>query len=881
MRVLHSKHQKLILQCYPPGKAVDKKPNPSELSYLLYYASTRRVKLEKVIDFLNHKTKSDARGNKSGNLQVTLSIVSALIEKCSDNLNAFALKVCSILVTVLNTRELPLCKALVGTYGVLCAQLDGGLFSGDKEFVDLFTELTEQMINTGVAQLKAQTPTQMEWRMISLITSRHVFNCLGFNTRLSRKFLGICVPLLSLAVLHTSSYNDLLTRLNSNLNVEPEPHLAKSVTGKTTTHREIENHFENDLLVENDLNEEALAGLKVLFNTSLSNQIAEATREVVENNFRMASETENDEWGTTFLEMCASWIPVQLRFVTLLTLLARLTVISEQANATTNNSSHMAHFAKYILGLVSSNFNMIGLSISDVIQHLLTLQTNLHLHIADFQTPKQVEDLSNIYSQCICNLSSHIYYFDQVQDSIEGILMQIDTVLISATVHKVSRVHSLVLTLLNTVSIVLNLLTTKSSSIARNLATLENWLVSLQLLSFSKSYHEFDVASSPEQVSSIQGKFLTVFLEFLTTELIRGDEKSGLKESVGNNAGPAAAFLRPNYHDYIDNSQNFVNHFLAHTNEYFASPDMSILVTRSLVETLQSLLSVTGVNFFHNFIPFFSLWQILVPSNVLNERAKDTVAYMLLKSLVEVLGQKYPEAMSADVTKLDFYSSLKEDISDRRSLGLWVTELDGSEGKSGVMMDVIPSDRVNRKTLFEFFSLTGLHKWINGQNGVSDRGSNLSEERLLEQYDRVSPGTDETYDHYEDARSPRHGVSGLGLGTAGDIISIHSGLLHGNLTVNGHLNGKGIPSLADVSQATASTLPTNGSLSYEQTHNNYRHSLLPRVKDLKQSVNGDDQFSFTHAQSTPRSVLQKQIHTTDVTLILNGLNSDDDSDIVV
>lgn len=62
------KHQVLILKCYPhfQKNVVDVKPNSSELSYLLYYASTRRSKLQKVGTFLEKKTASDISKNKLG-----------------------------------------------------------------------------------------------------------------------------------------------------------------------------------------------------------------------------------------------------------------------------------------------------------------------------------------------------------------------------------------------------------------------------------------------------------------------------------------------------------------------------------------------------------------------------------------------------------------------------------------------------------------------------------------------------------------------------------------------------------------------------------------------------------------------------------------------
>ncbi len=55
------KHQVLILKCYPRTTkgAVDVKPNSSELSYLLFYATSRRSKIQKVGQFLEKKTASD------------------------------------------------------------------------------------------------------------------------------------------------------------------------------------------------------------------------------------------------------------------------------------------------------------------------------------------------------------------------------------------------------------------------------------------------------------------------------------------------------------------------------------------------------------------------------------------------------------------------------------------------------------------------------------------------------------------------------------------------------------------------------------------------------------------------------------------------------
>jgi hypothetical protein len=86
------KHQILVLKCYPKynKSQTDVSANSSELSYLLYYASTRRSKLTKVTDFLDKRATSDVWKGRTGNVQVTLQIVTALIEKTPRDLSLYS-----------------------------------------------------------------------------------------------------------------------------------------------------------------------------------------------------------------------------------------------------------------------------------------------------------------------------------------------------------------------------------------------------------------------------------------------------------------------------------------------------------------------------------------------------------------------------------------------------------------------------------------------------------------------------------------------------------------------------------------------------------------------------------------------------------------------
>lgn len=80
---IRPRHQLLVLKCYPrlPKNAtVDAKPNNSELSYLLYYCSTRLDKLPKVGAFLEQKTAYDVSHWQSVRVHVTLQILTAIVD---------------------------------------------------------------------------------------------------------------------------------------------------------------------------------------------------------------------------------------------------------------------------------------------------------------------------------------------------------------------------------------------------------------------------------------------------------------------------------------------------------------------------------------------------------------------------------------------------------------------------------------------------------------------------------------------------------------------------------------------------------------------------------------------------------------------------------
>lgn len=512
--LLHSKHQKLILQCYPPGKAVDKKPNPSELSYLLYYASTRRVKLEKVFSFLHKRTISDVGRKRAGNLQVTLGIISSLIEKCADNLNVFANEVCLILLLILKIKDVALSKSALTTYGVLCSNLDGGLFYGDKVFIDQFKEVSQQLINITSASSSSDL---LDWKLISMLACSHVTNCLAYNSKLAKYFVSLCIPLCVDVVKHGNTEQELKGRLNNNMELT-KIILSKSqqVPPAVSTVSAGPPLLADGEITNEDVEETALSALKCYFDTMVTSQITESTKILVRHCFNI----DENKWGRVLLEICTTWVPVQLRFAILSTLLQRVTVDFLDRK----DFKFQIEGANYILGLLLSEINMIGLSVSDVIQQLLTLQSRVVLEKLELQS-SEVDALVGVYSDCICNIATYVYYVDQVPDSIQEILIKIDstfgkvsnpvtapvtatttsstTIPTSKSPHTATatgngtingvgsvgvassipidglKLSSLIIIYMNNISKILNTLKQKPSTITRNHVKLEHWEISL------------------------------------------------------------------------------------------------------------------------------------------------------------------------------------------------------------------------------------------------------------------------------------------------------------------------------------------------------------------------------------------------------------------
>ena len=496
------KHQVLILKCYPKTTkgAVDVKPNSSELSYLLYYATTRRSKVQKVGDFLEKKTASDVWRARIGyavspmclrsllmllnlrNVQVTLQILAALIEKAPRDLPLYAPYVLKILNIILRSRDITMVESSIPTFEAFCENHDGASLSADQEYLRQYEEIVHMYASFAstrppTSKVPISPPLAIRWRGAGLRAIKSVASSDALASVAGRQ-LDVIVPVL-LENLWTDSedFLDLLeTRLQLEEKIDSEKLLRRRTSVATVRTAETSGDTnalalsgtaaDADKLAEEDTGTLALRCLKEIFVVNNKSQIHGATQatlrfiaeRVAENETVIGEDSEGGQcrgWATRIFEITARWTPVQDRYAILVTAMDTL-IRSPLVEA---NLQQQYVLATMIDSLLKSDINLIGLSIMDVllglIQHVLRvlqlggaaphLQQDdgmgedkpILLNPTSFATvPVSNNEVSTKPSNlrkhlltrlqdCIGDLATHVYYTDQIPDMVSALLLRL------------------------------------------------------------------------------------------------------------------------------------------------------------------------------------------------------------------------------------------------------------------------------------------------------------------------------------------------------------------------------------------------------------------------------------------------------------------------
>jgi hypothetical protein len=475
------KHQILVLKCYPKynKSQTDVSANSSELSYLLYYASTRRSKLTKVTDFLDKRATSDVWKGRTGNVQVTLQIVTALIEKTPRDLSLYSRAVLRILKTVLEKRDVGMCEETMPVWEALCRHQEPASLAADREYSGLYEEIVNlyagfaRKEDANVARQAQSWPVQLRFRKLGLQALKAVAMSESLGSETGRQ-LNVIIPVILGNVYAESGVYLARLQMREKDSEAHDKELAlsrrKSVStaARTSTNEEEEGGDpvaasgtteDADKLAEEKVGVLALQALRNIFEGVNRGQLRLATSAVLK--FISAQvqgpHAPGESWATKLMAIICAWAPVQDRYAILVAVVEAL-VRSPIVEEDVNRQLVLATIIDYLL---SSTINFIGLSVMDVlvglISHTLLLlqlggpgssilphhqqetsvlseknldgQTstnNVGVVMEVVKQPSQSRvQLLDTVRKCMADLATHVYYTDQISDMVEAILSRL------------------------------------------------------------------------------------------------------------------------------------------------------------------------------------------------------------------------------------------------------------------------------------------------------------------------------------------------------------------------------------------------------------------------------------------------------------------------
>ncbi|KAI4604543.1 hypothetical protein J4E80_011056 [Alternaria sp. BMP 0032] len=475
------KHQVLVLKCYPKVQKSDAeaKANSSELSYLLFYASTRRSKLQKVVDFLDKRATKDVWKVRTGNVQVTMQIIKALIEKCPRDLPLYATAVLHILRTILNSNDVTMVEESVPTFEALCAHQDPAALAADQDYIKKYEEIVQlyaqfaskETVKTGKAPVS--WPVAIRYRKAGLQALKAIASSESLGSETGRQ-LGAVIPVILLNI-HSES-GAYLKRLETReaTKGEHEKELALRRRQSVSTARTDDDDGDPiaasgttedaDKLAEEEVGVLALQALRSIFQGVNRGQLRLATSAVLKfigshvKSLQEAAPNESSHWATTLMAMICAWVPVQDRYTILVGAVEALV----RSPIVEDDLERQLTLATIIDYLLASTINFIGLSVMDVlvglISHsLLLLQlggpgsnivphhqqttsvvsekegsnesSTANLDSVVMEVVKKPSDarmqLLDTVQRCMADLATHVYYTDQISDMVEAILSRL------------------------------------------------------------------------------------------------------------------------------------------------------------------------------------------------------------------------------------------------------------------------------------------------------------------------------------------------------------------------------------------------------------------------------------------------------------------------
>ena len=404
--------------------------------------------------------------SRVSNVQVTLQILAALIEKAPKDLPLFAQNVLKILGNVLRSNDITMVEASLPTFQTFCEHQDASSLFADQTYAQQYEEIVQAyaaFASTKKTPGKGtpSKPVVMRWRNAGLEAIKSVAEAEALVTVAGRQ-LDVIVPMI-LENLRTDNeeFLDVLihrAHMDEKTDTQPLTRHRTSISTVQTSETGEPNPIalsgsaaDADKLAEEETGLAAMHCLKQICVVPNRAQLHTATlallkfvRELVQANEPVLKEDpktgRHNGWAIKVFGLIARWAPVQDRYVILLATMDTLT----RTPSAEENIPEQTVLVAIMSSLLRSDVNLIGLSVMDVLLGLVQ-QVKKALKTSGRTTPggtpktpdkdsdpeqdqhmttERKEYLARI-QQCIGDLATHVYYADQISDMISAILVRL------------------------------------------------------------------------------------------------------------------------------------------------------------------------------------------------------------------------------------------------------------------------------------------------------------------------------------------------------------------------------------------------------------------------------------------------------------------------
>jgi hypothetical protein len=368
----------------------------------------------------------------------------------------------TVLETVVRSQDISMVEDSIDTFETFCRHQDMAALSAEQDFATQYREVVRTYAGFAdgdpSTQVKAASspPLTIRWKMAGLRAIKGVVSSEAGLAADGGDSIRVILPVI-LENLYSTEDNFFRSLEPKLLGSEkPEPDLAHRRRVSTATVETVDavegdaalaaqNTADVDRQTELDMRLLALRCLEqIVVNGSSRGQIRVTTKVVLDFILRKSRASghglaldSTDSWATSLVELIARWCPVQVRFIIPVAAMELLLAIPP-----TEESLDESFTIIYLIDrLLKSPVNMIGLSVIDILLGLLRHMSFLVSPSRTGQTTPGASDekpnghagnileLSAKRSEvllllqtCIGNLTTHIYYGEQVVDMVRTIL---------------------------------------------------------------------------------------------------------------------------------------------------------------------------------------------------------------------------------------------------------------------------------------------------------------------------------------------------------------------------------------------------------------------------------------------------------------------------